>query len=154
MEHAQHFIQTIKKYNKISKDWDGELYCGVSLKWNYNEKYVNISMPGYVQKMLQWFKHNPPSRPQHSPYLATPKQYGKDAQTPLPEDNPPLLPKDEINRIQQIVGSILYYGRAVDITILAASNHIGTEQAKATKNTAKTANHLLDYLATHPDAAI
>ncbi len=154
LQHAQHLIQTLKKYYKISEDWEGALYCGVSLKWNYKERNVDISIPGYIENMLQRFKHEAPSKPQHSPYLAAPKQYGKEAQKAIPQNTSPTLPKDGITRVQQTVGSLLHYGQAVDITILAALNHIGAEQSKATENTEHTSNHCLDYLATHPTATI
>jgi hypothetical protein len=48
----------------------------------------------------------------------------------------------------------LYYTRAVDPTVLMPLNDIATEQTKATEKTQAATNQLLDYLATHPDAAI
>ena len=56
--------------------------------------------------------------------------------------------------IQQVVGSSLCYGRAIDSTILPALNSISAEQSKATERTRQDAKKLLDYLATHPDAVI
>ena len=42
--------------------WNGELYCDITLKWNYKEGYVDISMPNYVHKKLFKYKHtSPPS---------------------------------------------------------------------------------------------
>ena len=37
----------------MSTDWEGKNYCGLTLEWNYTECYVDISMPGYVQKALE-----------------------------------------------------------------------------------------------------
>jgi hypothetical protein len=48
----------------------------------------------------------------------------------------------------------LYYARAVDLTVLRPLDDIATGQTKATGKTQATTNQLLDYLATHPDAAI
>ncbi|KAL7460263.1 hypothetical protein ACHAXS_000725 [Conticribra weissflogii] len=89
MEHAQHLIQTLKKYYTISEDWEGELYCGVTLKWNYNESYANISMPGYVQKMLQRSNTTPP--PNHNIPLTLPPQRNmeKRHKNPSPKTTPP-----------------------------------------------------------------
>jgi hypothetical protein len=42
----------------------------------------------------------------------------------------------------------------VDPTFLMPLNDIATKQTKATKKTQAATNQLLDYLATHPDAAI
>jgi hypothetical protein len=48
----------------------------------------------------------------------------------------------------------LYYARAVDPAVIISLNDIATEQNKTTLKTQVAANHLLDYLATHPDATI
>ena len=62
-KHADHLLKVLHKYYKTSTDWKGSLYCGVSLNWNYNELYVDISMPGYIDKVRQRFNHEmPPSR--------------------------------------------------------------------------------------------
>ena len=48
----------------------------------------------------------------------------------------------------------LYYGRAVEPTVLTALNDMATMQAKPTINTLKQSNMLLDYLATYPNAKL
>jgi hypothetical protein len=63
-------------------------------------------------------------KPQHCPYAPVPKQYGSAAQIPLPVDISPKLSADKIKEIQCVIDSILYYARAVDITILMALNSI------------------------------
>ena len=69
-------------------------------------------------------------------------------------DLSPLLDKLGIKRVQRISGIFLYYGRAVDQTIIVALNEISNSQAKPTLKTKKTCDMLLDYLTTHPDATI
>ena len=54
----------------MAADWKGDLYCGITLDWNYDQGYVDISMPGYVQRLLDKFKHDKPTKPQYSPYKA------------------------------------------------------------------------------------
>ena len=57
-ENAEHLINAIKSEGyKLSIDWEGTKYCGITLKWNYDLRTLTISMPGYVQKMLLRFKH-------------------------------------------------------------------------------------------------
>ena len=56
--------------------------------------------------------------------------------------------------VQQIISGVLYYGRAVDLTVLPALRSIASEQASATENTEKKCTQLLDYLATHDNARI
>jgi hypothetical protein len=111
-------------------------------------------MPGYIKKLLQKYKHKMPTKPQHCPYTPAPKQYGAEAQAPLPIDISPKLSDEEIKEIQRIIGSILYYARAVYITVLMALSSIASKQTRGTTNTMAKAKQLLDSLATHPDATI
>jgi hypothetical protein len=59
-----------------------------------------------------------------------------------------------LSDIQKVTGSVLYYARAVDPTVLMPINDIATEKTKATKKTQASTNQRLDYLATYPDATI
>jgi len=111
-------------------------------------------MPGYIIKLLQKYKHKMPNKLQHCPYTPAPKQYGAKAQAPIPADISPKLSDEEIKEIQCIIGSILYYAWAVDITVLMALSSIASEQMRGTTNTMAKAKQLLDYLVTHPDATI
>ena len=80
--------------------------------------------------------------------------YGRSIQYSGPEDSSYLVPPSNCNLIQQIVGTFLYYGIALDNTLLVALNDISLEQSKATDNTSKKITKLLNYLATHPEAVI
>ena len=57
-------------------------------------------------------------------------------------------------RIQQINGTFLYYGRAIDPTILVALNEISTQQSSPNTATTKKAAMLMDYLCTFPNATL
>ncbi len=70
-------------------------------------------------------------RIQHCPYAPEPMTYGAEAQSPLPQDNSQKLTDTEIKQVQKTVGSILYYARAVDMTVLMALSLIASEQMKA-----------------------
>ena len=36
-QHADHLLSALKiHYKDVSVNWDGDLYCGITLKWNYN----------------------------------------------------------------------------------------------------------------------
>jgi hypothetical protein len=111
-------------------------------------------MPGYIKKKLQEYKHLLPGRIQNCPYSPKPKQFGSDAQAPLVPDETALLDARGIKRIQQIVGSILYYARAVDMTILMALSSIAVEQMKATEKTMGHCIQQLDYLASNLEAKV
>jgi len=47
---------------QISEDRDGTLYCGITLKWNYQKRYLDISMPEYVHKQLLKYLHKNPKK--------------------------------------------------------------------------------------------
>ncbi len=91
---------------------------------------------------------------QHCPYPPEPKKYGADAQSPLPSNNPQKLTDSEIKQVQKIVGSIFYYARAVDMTVLIELSTIVSKQTKGTERTLEKAHQVLDYLATHHDATV
>ena len=153
-EHLDHLMQSLREHYDVSLDETGSLYCGITLKWNYEQQYVDISMPGYVQKQLTRYNHPPPSKPQHCPYNPSPIQYGKASQNTLPPDESPALDADGIKYLQQVIGSFLYYARATDTTIPHTLSELASEQSTATENTLKKCKQFLDYMATHPDAAI
>jgi hypothetical protein len=79
--------------------------------------------------------------------------YGAKTQYATQDETPPLTAKQCLNT-QKVTGSVLYYARAVDPTVLMPLNDIVTEQTKATEKNQAATNQLLDYLATHPDATI
>ncbi len=111
-------------------------------------------MPGYVRRQLVKYKHVISSHPQHCPYSPEPKKYGSEAQSPLPIDTTRPLGDKEIKAVQKIVGSMLYYAQAVDMTVLMALSTIASKQTKGTERTMEKALQVLDYLATHPDATV
>ena len=143
-----------KKKYELTEDWSGDLYCGIKLCLDYNACTVDISMPGYIKKLLQKYKHKMPLKPQHCPYTPAPKQYGAEAQALIPTDISTKLSNEEIKEMQRIVGRILYYAWVVDITVLMALISIASEKMQGTTNTMAKAKQLLEYLETHPDATI
>ncbi len=65
----------------------------------------------------------------------------------------PLSP-DAIKCVQDIIGNLLYYGRAVDPMLLTALSSIAACQANGTTTVAESCPQLLDYVPTHPNAGI
>eukprot|EP00804_Cyclotella_cryptica_P014612 CCRYP_012661-RA/>CCRYP_012661-RA protein AED:0.22 eAED:0.22 QI:0/0/0/1/0/0.33/3/0/717 len=153
-EHLDHLITAIKRHYNVKLDHTGSLYCGITLDWQYNKGYLDISMPGYATKQLTKYNHPLPKKPVNAPWEPYPIKYGKPIQETLPHDNSPPLSKQNITHIQQIVGSFLYYARATDPTIPHALSELATQQSQATEQTLKRCHHFLDYMATHPDARI
>ncbi len=91
-EHIQHLITCLKEKYELTEDWTGNLYCGINLLWDYEARTLDISMPGYIKKLLHKYKHKMATKPQHCPYSPAPKQYGVGAQTPSQTMIPPNYP--------------------------------------------------------------
>ena len=111
-------------------------------------------MPGYAEASLQRFCHQKIKHKQQSPHQHTPPTYGSKIQYDSPDDNNPILPAKQLKYIQQVVGVLLYYGIAIDNTVLVTLGDLRSEQAAATALTKNKFNHLLDYLASNPNATI
>jgi hypothetical protein len=151
-QHAEHLRNGLLQTNELITDWTATVYSGMTLKWDYKHKTCDISMPGYVSNVLSKFQHDAPKHPQHTPSrYVTPD--GAKTQYTTKDETPPLTAQQCLT-IQEVTGSVLYYARAVDPTVLMPLNDIATEQTKATEKTQAATNQMLDYLATHPDATI
>ena len=153
-EHAEHLIQSLQDLYTITIDWTGTLYCGLTLAWDYEAGTVDLSMPGYVEKALARFQHTTSSRPQHSPNAWTEPVYGAAVQLTAPEDTSAPLNADGIKRLQEVVGTFLYYTRAIDATMIVALGCLAAAQTKGTEATAQAITQLLNYAATHSDAIL
>jgi hypothetical protein len=151
--HAEHLRNALLRTYELTTDWTSTVYSGMKLKWDYNKRICNMSMPGYVSNILSKFQHDSPKNPQHTPSRYVTPVYGAKTQYAT-RDETPLLATQQCLTIQKVTGSVLYYARAVDPTVLMPLNDIATEQTKGTEKTQAAINQMLDYLETHPDATI
>jgi hypothetical protein len=71
-----------------------------------------------------------------------------------PEDTSRRLTPPKKKYIQEMIGVFLYYGRALDSTMLTALSAIASAQAKPTEETMIHCKQFLDYAATHPDTIL
>ena len=111
-------------------------------------------MPGYIEKALQRFKLPSPYKQQHSPHAHINSKYGAKVQFTAPPDTSPRLSPKETTTIQEVIGTLLYYARAVDLTLHVAIVTLGSVQTKPTTNTALDIDRLLRYVASHSDATV
>jgi hypothetical protein len=88
-EHAQYLIDALETDYTVSKDWTGGLYCGITLKWDYENRHVDLSMPGYIKDALHKFQHPMPKRPKYAPHNWTVPACGQRIQYALLPDAPP-----------------------------------------------------------------
>ena len=105
----------------------GGLYCRINLKWDCNKRTLYISIPGYNRKQLSKLQTYAPRKPQYAPYPTAPRKYGATSQDPMSHNTAQPATKYEITHIQQVGGSILYYTRALDLTVLVSLSTIARE---------------------------
>ena len=147
-ENAKHLLNALQAKYTISEDWEAKIYTGITLKWDYIKRTVDLSMPGYVTAALLRFHHQLKNNKQLSPHHHVTPTYGTRVQFAEPEDDKPLLPEEIIKFIQKVVGVFLYYAIAIDNTLLVALRDIGSEQSRATFKTMEELQQLL-ALVTH-----
>jgi hypothetical protein len=66
----------------------------------------------------------------------------------------PALSDKEPNKLQQLTGTLLYYARAVDPTLIMPINVLASEQSNATEVTADKVIQFLNNCSTHPETKI
>ena len=113
-------------------------------------------MPGYINTTLAKLQHVPKVYPQYSPHHYQPIVYGSKGsrQYAHVDTTSPELNQKETRRIQSAIGSLLYYARALDCTMLPTLNQLGATQARPTQETKDKLSCLLDYAATYPEAIV
>ena len=153
--HGQHLIDCLKNHYDITIDWDGSIFCGVHLTWDYEKRTCDLHMPNYVRKAAQRFTVPKPTTPQHSPHPWTPPTYGSSVQLTPSIDSDPKPTPAQTKYAQEVIGTFLYYARAVDNTMLMPIGSIATALSTSSwKQIEHRINHFLHYAVTHPDARI
>jgi len=153
-EHADHLLQVLRGHCMVEVDWNGAQYCRITLNWNYMDRYVGIFMPNYVQKQLVRYRQRESHQKQLCPFQPAPINYGWNSDELKNELESRAVGKEDETYIRQVVGSFLYYARAVNLTMLTTLSDIASEQSKPTEKTMKRVKKLLDYMYTNPNTVI
>jgi hypothetical protein len=154
LDNVHHLINALEQHITVSKDWTGDLYCGITFHWDYLHHQVDLSMPGYVTAVLHKYHHPPSKRPQYAPHTWTEPAYGQRIQYAPPPDESATASTADITHTQGVVGTLLYYARSVDPTLIVPLSTIASRLSTATTTTMDDVSHPLDYCSTNPDAAI
>ena len=145
---AEHLIDTLKALYPIKVDWTGTKYLGMTIDFQRGTS-VSLSIPNHVPKALARFRPHSNSFAK-SPGTYVPPVYG--TRTQYVEAQPPddTLPAQETKFIQEVVGSFLYYARAVDPSMLPAITSISSEQAHPTQDLLDKTHRFLAYAEMYP----
>ena len=120
------------------------------MAWDYDKGQVHLYMPGYVQRALKLFQHTCTKTQNHSHT----SQSNMEPKFNTLNRNPRLPPPTEKKFIQKVCGKFLFYGRAIDSTVLTPISAIASQSANPTKETLAHTNQLLNYLATQEKAVL
>ena len=56
-KHAFHLKQTLEANYKVTTEWGGTRYIGITLDWDEKRRQVHLSLSGYTDKALKQFNH-------------------------------------------------------------------------------------------------
>ena len=140
---VNHLTSIMRSKSKFKVDFHAKQNIGINLEWDYIKRQVICSMHGYVRNAEEELKniliakrHYAPSYIEQSNYKAK-VQYAK-------EDHEPPLSATQIKTIKRVVRKFLYYGRAIDNTMLHALNNIALTKNKGRKTAWETAQYFLN----------
>ena len=92
---ADHLISALQEKYGVTQYWTGGLYCGITLKWDYNTRLLGISISGYLKDALQKFQHPNPTIPHHLLHQWIAPNHGSTVpQLAHPTDDSPSLNPD------------------------------------------------------------
>ena len=144
---AEHLVNTLQNVGyKLSQEWDGNRYCGLTLNGTTTSEHVmclcqdTSSEPSNASNI----QHQPEQNIHHIIGISQNMEQRYNMLTPmiLLQCWTPL----KRQRVQEIIGTFLFYARAVDITMLKALGTMSTQQSKPTEATMKASSSFLTML--------
>jgi hypothetical protein len=107
-------------------------------------------MPNYVPAALHKFRHDTPTSREDAPSKWNQPAYGAKIQYAPDLNSSTPFNKSQVTRLQQVMGTLMYYSIAVDPAI----GIIAAVQSNATNHTVTAVVKLLNHAATNPNAII
>ncbi len=120
--------------------------------WQGFKYHVAVSMPGYIAKLLR--KVRPDGvKPAHTPGVYHPPYYKSPQAQTATIDSSPLASKSQQQELQVVVGTLLYYARTFDPSILTAVHELCSIQSQPTLQDIQKVKRLLQYVSSHQNGA-
>ena len=103
---------------------------------DYTNRTCGMSMPGCIDRALQRFNMFLQQNPSTLPTRGNAPTLAPKPNSPALSPTPPLhLTLPTKNSILKVLGTLLFYARAIDFTMLTVIREFATEQTQATKTT-------------------
>ena len=149
----EHLRACLEEQYEVTGSPVGTQYLGYSISHDRPSRTISLSIPGYIAKLLQSVR---PDGVKHSrsPFIYEGVVYGSTAPQISPVDSSPPATAAEAKTLQQVVGSLLYYARAVDYSMLPAVAALSALQSLPTTATISKMERLLGYAAAFPNASL
>jgi hypothetical protein len=144
----KHFLQTLRKMYTIKVDYHGSRYLGLDIAINRQQRHVTLSMPGYILKLLKKIRPNGIKGARTPSSYCQPNYKHATAQTAT-VDSTPLASPAQQKELQVVVGTLLYYARTVDPSILTVVHELGSVQASPSVQDMLKMERLLQYVSVH-----
>ena len=149
----KHFLQTLRKLYTVKVDYQGSRYLGMDISIDRKNRHVTLAMPGYIAKLLKRVRPNG-VKGARTPSTYTAPNYQRATSQAATVDSSPLASAAQQKELQVIVGTLLYYARSVDPSILTAVHELGSVQAKPSLNDMRKMERLLQYVSVHQNQGI
>jgi len=125
-------------------------FLGFNIDYDRTARTISLSYPSYIPDLLTRL-NIPNLRTCKSPCVYVPPDIGSTKPQVAHTDTSPPASKEDLKTLQIIIGSILYYARAVDATMLTAVCLLSSQQPAPAAATMRAAYRLLGYAKLHPN---
>jgi len=152
-EHAEHLVTVLQEHYQLKADWTRTRYRdthGMGLR----KRSGPLIHGGICATSTQALSTHTNEEANNQPFPHTAIKYGAKIQYAKQDSTAPPVNPTEKKFIQKVCRKFLFYGRAVNSTVLTPISAIASQSANPTKETLAHTNQLLDYLATQEDAVL
>ena len=149
VQDLQHLTECLAELYHIKVHPICTQFLGFTVDYDRTARTISLSYPNYIPNLLARLRPDGISHCK-SPSIYIAPQYGSTAPQVAPVDTSPPATAAEAEELGIVVGSLLYYARAVDATMLQAVCSLASLQAHPTKATMQASNRLLGYAAAFP----
>ncbi len=148
-----HFTQTLTMLYQVKVNWCGTKYLGMTIDIDRVKRHVTLTMPGYVDRLLQRVRPDGVKAASTPAIYTSPNYANPGAQRANIDESPPATEAQK-KLLQSVVGTLLYYSRAVDPSICTAVQELGSIQSKPSENDMLKMERLLQYVSKHRNNGI
>lgn len=127
-------------------------FCGLDIEHDTQEHIVTLYLNGWVRKLLEKYGMED-CKPETAPYKYTRPVY-TGRQAPLGEDDSKPLSSQLMTELRSKIGALNWGAACVNYDTSLAVSKVASKQAKPTKALLREVNHILRYLAGHPNTVL